>query len=179
MYIIAEDSPLGSTSKELKLLQMGGHGGRPRGEISEWDYFSSPSEQTRMIENLKLSDNERERNNRKAFTSIVNIIDDVNVEKHDESNNRNNRGTHTLCNLQKIESALNKNLTCDYHIGHLIADFIIYVIEKNSTLYRVKELYKSYKKDNKKIDKSKIIIKDRVISIATSIDIACSRCHQT
>ena len=36
----------------------------------------------------------------KDFTSIANIIDDVNVEKYDESINKNNRGTHTLCNLQ-------------------------------------------------------------------------------
>ena len=50
------------------------------------------------IKYLKLSGTGRERNNRKAFTSVRNIIDDVNVEKHDESNNNNNRGTHTLCN---------------------------------------------------------------------------------
>ena len=40
-------------------------------------------------------------------------------------------------------------------------------------------MYESYKKYNKKIDKSKIIIKEKVIGIATSIDIACSRCHRT
>ena len=53
------------------------------------------------------------------------------------------------------------------------------MIEKDSALYRVKELYNSYKKDNKKIDKSKIIIKDTVIGIVTSIDIAYSKCHRT
>ena len=36
---VALDCPLKSTSKELKLLQLGGHGGRPRGEISEWVHF--------------------------------------------------------------------------------------------------------------------------------------------
>ena len=40
-------------------------------------------------------------------------------------------------------------------------------------------MYKSYNKDNKKIDKSKIIIKDRVIGIASLIGIACSRYHRT
>ena len=78
-----------------------------------------------------------------------------------------------------MESALNKNLSCDCHINHLIVDFINYVIEKDSTLYRVTELYKSCKKDNKKIDKSKIIIHDIVIGRETSIDIACSRYHRT
>ena len=58
---IAEDSALYSTSEELKLLQMGGHGGKPRDEISEWNCFPSTSEQTRMIDNLKFSDSEREK----------------------------------------------------------------------------------------------------------------------
>ena len=40
-------------------------------------------------------------------------------------------------------------------------------------------MYESYKKDNKKIDKSKIIIKEKVIGIATSINIECSRCNLT
>ena len=102
------------------------------------------------IKCLKLSGTERERNNRTAFTSVGNIIDDVNVEKHDESNNKNKRVTHTLCNLQKIKSTLNKNLSYDCHIDHLIVDFINYVIEKDSTLYRVKKLYNGYKKDTKK-----------------------------
>ena len=44
----------------------------------------------------------KERNNRKVFTYIVNITDDVNVETNDESNNKNNRGAHILYNLQKI-----------------------------------------------------------------------------
>ena len=35
------------------------------------------------------------------------------------------------------------------------------------------------KKGNKKIDKSKIVIKEKVIGIATSIDIVCSKCHRT
>ena len=59
---------------------MGGHGRRPKGEINECNYFPSTSDLTRMIENLKLSDSDRERNNGKAFTSVINIIDDVNVK---------------------------------------------------------------------------------------------------
>ena len=124
-------------------MQLAGHGGRPRGEISDWDCFPSSVQTT--IKYLELSGSERERNNRKAFTSFTNIIDDINVGKNDENNNENNRGTHSLCNLQKIESTLNKNLSCDCHIDYLIEDFIKYVIEKDTTLYRVKELYKSYK----------------------------------
>ena len=60
---------------------MDGHGGRPRGEINECNYFPSISDLTRMIKILKLSDSERERNNGKIFTSVINIIDDVNVKK--------------------------------------------------------------------------------------------------
>ena len=39
LSIVSLDNPLDSTSKELKLLQMGGHDGRPRGEVSEWNHF--------------------------------------------------------------------------------------------------------------------------------------------
>jgi len=58
---------------------MGGHGGRPRGEISEWDHFPTSVQTT--LQYLKLSGSERERNNRKAFTSVANIIEDINEEK--------------------------------------------------------------------------------------------------
>ena len=85
---IALDIPRDSISKELKLLQLGRCGGRPRGKINDWDYFPSSVQTT--IKCLKLSGNEIERNNRNAFTSVANIIDDINVEKHDESN-KNNR----------------------------------------------------------------------------------------
>ena len=121
---------------------------------------------------LKLSGSERERNNRKAFTSVANIVDDINEEKNDENDKDNSKGTHSLCNLQRIQSALNTNLSCDFHVDHSIEDFVNYLIQKDSTLFRVKGMYESYKKYNKKIDKSKIIIKEKVIGIATSIDIA-------
>ena len=70
-----------------------------------------------------------------------------------------------MCNLQKIETFLIKKVSCDCHDDHVIEDFINFVIEKYSTLHRVKELYKVYR-DAKKIDKNKIIIKDRYIGIA-------------
>ena len=156
---------------------MGGHGGRPRGKISEWDHFPTSVQTT--LQYLKLSGSERERNNRKAFTSVANIVDDINEEKNDENDKDNNKGTHSLCNLQRIQSALNTNLSCDFHVDHSIEDFVNYLIEKDPTLFRVKGMYESYKKYNKKIDKSKIIIKEKVIGITTSIDIECSRCHRT
>ena len=72
LSIVAFDNPLGSTSKELKSLQLGGHGGRPRGEVSEWDHFLTSVKTT--LQYLKLSGSERERNNRKAFTSVANLL---------------------------------------------------------------------------------------------------------
>ena len=84
-----------------------------------------------------------------------------------------------MINLQRIQSALNTNLSCDCHVDHSIEDFINYLIEKDPTLFRVKGMYECYKKYNNKIDKSKILIKEKVIGIATSIDIECSRCHRT
>ena len=57
--IVALDNKFDSTSKELKLLQMGGHGGRPRGEISEWDHFPTSVQTT--LQYLKLSDSEIEK----------------------------------------------------------------------------------------------------------------------
>ena len=128
---------------------------------------------------LKLSGSERERNNRKAFTSVANIVDDIKEEKNDENDKDNSKGTNSLCNLQRIQSALNTNLSYDCHVDHSIDDFINYLIEKDPTLFRVKGMYESYKKYNKKIDKSKIIIKEKVIGIVTLIDIECSRCHRT
>ena len=156
---------------------MGGHGCRHRGEISEWDHF--PTSIQTALQYLKLSGSERERNDRKAFTSVANIIQDVNEEKNDENNKDNNKGTHSLCNLQIIQSVLNTNLSCDCYVDHSIECFINYLIEKDSTLCRVNGMYESYKIHNKKTEKSKIIIKEKVTGIATSIDIACSRCYRT
>ena len=109
--IVALDNPINSTSKELKLLQMEGNGDRHKGEISEWDHFPTSVQTT--LQYLKLSGSERERTNRKAFTSVANIIEDLNEEKNDENNKDNNKGIHSLCNLQRIQSALNTNLSCD------------------------------------------------------------------
>ena len=124
-------------------MQLGGHGGRPRGEISEWDHFPTSIQTT--LQYLKLSGSERERNNRKVFTSVTNIIEDINEEKNDENNKDNNKGTHSLCNLQRIQLALNTNLSCDYHVDHSIEDFVNYLIKKDSTLCKVKGMYESYK----------------------------------
>ena len=156
---------------------MGGHGGRPRGEVSEWDHFSTSVKTT--LQYLKLSGSERERNNRKAFTSVANIVDDINEEKNDENDKDNNKGTHSLCNLQRIQSALNTNLSYDCHVDHSIDDFINYLIEKDPTLFRVKGMYESYRKYNKKDRQEQDNNKEKVIGIATSINIECSRCHLT
>ena len=123
----------------------GGHGGRPRGEISEWDHFPTYVQST--LQYLKWRGSERERNNKKAFTSVASIIEDVNEEKNDENNKENNKETHSLCNLQRIQSALNANLSCDYHVEHSIGDFINHLKEKDYTLSRVKGMYESYKKN--------------------------------
>ena len=77
--IVTLDNSLDSTSKELKLLQMEGNGGRHRGEISEWNHFPTSVQTT--LQYLKLSGSEREGNNRKVFTSVTNIIEDINEEK--------------------------------------------------------------------------------------------------
>ena len=74
----------------------------------------------------------------------------MNEEKNDENNKDNNKGTHYLYNLQRIQLALNANLSCDCHVDHFIEDFINYLIEKDSTLCRVKGMYESYKNITKK-----------------------------
>ena len=158
-------------------MQLEGHGGRPRGEISEWDHFPTSIETT--LQYLKLSGSEREGNNRKVFTSVANIVEDINEEKNDENDKDNIKGTHSLINLQRIESALNTNLSCDCHVDHSIEDFINYLIEKDPTFFRVKGMYESYQKYSKKIEKGKIIIKEKVIGIATSINIECNRCNRS
>ena len=69
LNIVAFDIHRDSTLKELKLLQLVGHGGRPRGENSDWDCFRSSIQTT--IKYLKLCGSEKERNNIKAFTSVA------------------------------------------------------------------------------------------------------------
>ena len=115
---------------------MGGHSGRPRGKINECNYFSSvPNQTRRRLDTLKLSDSEIERDNRKDFTLVRNIIDDVNGEEIDDNNNNEySRRTHTFCNLQIIETALNKTLIYDCHFDHVIEDSIKFV-SKNIRLY--------------------------------------------
>ena len=85
---------------------------------------------------MKLSDSEIERDNRKNFMLVRNIIDDVNGEEIDDNDNNNeySRRTHTFCNLQIIETALDKTLIYDCHFDHVIEDSIKFVSE-NIRLY--------------------------------------------
>ena len=65
---------------------------------------------------------ERERQNEKAFASvseIENISDDHNDIQED---NKTRRGTHHICNLNKVESSIDQNLKCYCRVN----DFIQY-----------------------------------------------------
>ena len=62
--------------KGTEFIAAGEHGGRPWGEISEWDHFLTSVQTT--LQYLKLCGSERERYDRTTFTFVANIIEDVN-----------------------------------------------------------------------------------------------------
>ena len=66
---------------------------------------------------------ERERQNEKSFASvseIENISDDDDEVIQEDKNIR--RGTHHICNLNKVESSIDQNLKCYCRVN----DFIQY-----------------------------------------------------
>ena len=79
-------------------MRKGGRGGKLRPcDVKEWNYFPSI---------------EREKNNHNAFTS-VNELKDNRVQVNEKENIKATcRGTHRICDLNKIERSLNEHCTC-------------------------------------------------------------------
>ena len=108
---------------------------------------------------------QRKKYNENAFTSVTDIveIDDDTTEIEDNTS----RGTHRICNLNKVEACLNVNLYCNYHVH----DFIEYYAYLDAKYLKLPDLYDKFKQETKK---EKIEIKDWCLCIAIDIGIECS-----
>ena len=95
--VVIENIDFGVTSRNLQALRKDGRGGQIRPcDIKEWNYFPSI---------------EREKNNHNAFTS-VNELKDNRVQVNEKENVKVTcRGTHRICDLNKIERSLNEHCT--------------------------------------------------------------------
>ena len=117
--VVIENIDFGVTSRSLQALRKGGGGGQIRPcDVKEWNYFPSI---------------EREKNNRNAFTS-VNELKDNRVQVNERENEKETcRGTHRICDLNKIERSLNDHCTCLCFIDLLLDDFIYYCYSIDKT----------------------------------------------
>ena len=117
---------------------------------------------------------EREKKNRNAFTS-VNTLKDNRVQANEQENKKETcRGTHRICDLKNIERSFNKQCTCFCFVNHTLDDFIDYCCSIDKTFVKLKEMKKRYKLK----DKSKIIITEKCLGIATTVEVSCSRCKE-
>ena len=141
-------------------MRKGGRGGQIRPcDVKEWNYFSSI---------------EREKNNRNAFTS-VNELKDNRVQVNEKENEKVTcRGTHRICDLNKIERSLNEHCTCLCFTDRLLDDFIYYCCSIDKTYDKLKEIKNRYKFK----EKGKLIITEKCLGIATTVAISCYRCKE-
>ena len=101
--VVVDKIDFGVTSRSLKGLRKGGRGGQIRPcDAKEWNYFPSIGLHCHL---------EREKNNRNAFTN-VNTLKDNRVQVNEKENEKETcRGTHRICDLNKIERSLNEHCT--------------------------------------------------------------------
>ena len=69
------------------------------------------------------------------------------------------RGTHRICNLNKLEVCLNDKLSCKYHVNDVVEDFIQHCYSLDNKIYaklvgaysKYKHIEKRHNKNNRKI----------------------------
>ena len=134
------------------MLKTGDSRGNQRSERpdkSKWNLYAKENNGTTIMLPTRL---EQERQNEKAFASvseIENISDDDDEVIQEDKKIR--RGTHHICNLNKVEYTINENLKCYYHVD----DFIQYCGSLDDKFKELPDLYSKFKKEKKPKDKSK------------------------
>ena len=108
-------------SRELKtLLKTGGSGRRKRLDIpnkSKWNLYAKENRATIYLPTRL----ERERQNRKAFASVSEMVKkSVDDEELIEEDNNVKQDTRHICNINKIQSTINENLKCYCHVDGFI-----------------------------------------------------------
>ena len=84
------------------------------------------------------------------------------------------KGTHYICNLNKLEHCMNENVCCNCHVNNIIKDFIGFCSSIDSKYTKLTELYAKYKYARKK---GEIQVKDTCLGIANDVEISCSCCN--
>ena len=102
----------------MYLLNTGGSGGHQRLEIPDKVRWNSFQRENNVTTTTVPTTAQREKHNENAFASVNDMveIDDDTAEIDDNTN----RGTHRICNLNKIEACLNENSYCNCHIHDFI-----------------------------------------------------------
>ena len=102
----------------MSLLNTGGSGGHQRLEIPEKVRWNSVQRENNVTTTIVPTTAQREKHNENAFASVNDMveIDDDTAEIDDNTS----RGTHRICNLNKIEACLNENSYCNCHIHDFI-----------------------------------------------------------
>ena len=114
---------------------------------------------------------QRERQNEKSFASvseIENISYDYDKVIQEYKNIR--RGTHHICNLNKVECTINENFKCYCHVD----TFIQYCGSLDDKFKAFPDLYTKFKKEKRN---DKIKVNDSGLGITTDLDIVCSSCN--
>ena len=117
-------------------------------ESNRWEYFpESNNKKTTTLLHIVV---EREEGNKDVCVSVSHVTDDYDKmlnEKENDKENKTSYGTHCICNLNKLEDYMNRNLCCNCHVDNVLLDFIEYYdgIDIDSTYQKLAALHAQYK----------------------------------
>ena len=172
--VVVEDQKVSSDSRNLKsLITKGGKGGRIKvTESNRWEYFPESNNKKSTITLPTIE--EREERNKDAFVSVSRVKEENNLISNVKEKVNKTKGTHSICNLNKLEHCMNGNLCCNCHVGIVLKDFIGYCSSIDSKYTKLAELHAKYKYTKKK---GEIQVKDTCLGIANDVEISCSCCN--
>ena len=118
---------------------------------------------------------EREEGNKDAFVSVSRVSDECNIISNEKEKKKEDKtkGTHFICNLNKLEDCMNENLCRNCHVDNILLDFIGYCSSIDNKYTKLAELHAKYKYIRKK---GEIKVKDTCLGIANDVEISCSFC---
>ena len=82
--------------------------------------------------------------------SVSRVSDECNIKSNENENENKTKGTHSICNLNKLEDYMNQNLCYNYHVDNILLDFIGYCSSIDNKYTKLAELHAKYKYVRKK-----------------------------
>ena len=99
--------------------------------------------------------------------SVSHVLDECNIISNEKENKT--KGTHSICNLNKLEDCVNEYLCCNCHVDNVLLDFIGYCLSIDSKYTKLADLHAKYKYVRKK---GEIKVKYPCLDIVNDVEIS-------